>query len=153
MSFQRLKDPVIAVPRYGKQSRLHVLAVNGTVKGAESVHQRFELGGHAVVVERGHKYHHVRPQNLPTDGLYIVLLNTGTLISAVDAAGTGVDAAVGYIDEFHRMSALFSPPGRMIPPINWKIRYGWDFPVILQFSLAVLLIFSMVSKGQIVFVY
>ena len=62
-----------------------------------------------MVVERGHKYHHVPPRNLPTDGLYIVLLDTGALISAVDAAGAGVDIPMGHIDHLHRMSGFFRP--------------------------------------------
>ena len=41
MSFQRLKRPAIAVPGSGQQGRLHMLALDGAVKSAETINHGF----------------------------------------------------------------------------------------------------------------
>ena len=88
-----------------------MLGLQAAVEGAEPVHHGLQLGGHAVVVQRGDKDHHVGGQQLPADALHAVLLDAGPLVAAVDAAGAGVDVGVGHVHEGHLVAGLLGPLG------------------------------------------
>ena len=112
MGLQGLKGPAVAVPGGGEDGRLHVPALDAAVEGTEAVDEGLQLGGHPVVVQGRHKHHHVRVQDLCSDDLHVVLLDAGTLISAVDAPGTGVDLAVGGVNDLHRVAGLLGAPDK-----------------------------------------
>ena len=114
MGLQRLKGPVVAVPGYSKQSGLHMLPLDGAVKGTEAVDHFFQLGRHAIVVKRRGKHQHIRFQDLFSYGLHIILLYAGTFITAVDAPDTGVDICVGHIDQLHGMACPLGPLAKAV---------------------------------------
>ena len=106
MSFQRLKSPVIAVPGCRQQRGFHVFALDGTVERTETVDHGLQLGRHSVIVQRCDKHQHVGGKDRFADGLHVILLYAGPLVSAVNAACTGMDICPGCIHDLHAVTSL-----------------------------------------------
>ena len=91
-----------------------MFVLDAAVESAEAVNESFQLGGHAVVVQRGDKYHHIRIQNHAAEFLHIVLLNAGALVAAVDAPGAGADIAVGGVNHLYGVAGLLRAADQLI---------------------------------------
>ena len=84
-------------------------ALDGAVERTKAVQQRFQLGGHAIVIQRRGKHQHIRMQNLAANALHTVLLHARALVPAVDAAGAGVNIRVGSVHQLYGVADRLRP--------------------------------------------
>ena len=77
--------------RRGNRPTPCLLYTSTAVVGAESVYHRFQLGGHSIIIKGRCENNHIRLKNRLSDDLIFILLDTGALIPAGHAPGTGTN--------------------------------------------------------------
>ena len=83
-----------------------MFALDASVQGAEAVNHRFELRGHAVVIQRGGKHQHVGPKDCRANAFHVVLLHAWAVIAACDATAAGLEAGMRHVDQLNFMPAF-----------------------------------------------